>query len=111
LDGSPVKELFDRQGTWSPDGLTMAVIRGSLDFGDPIEVWLSDGARDERMLVRLADAGSLLYWSPDGSRIAVASAPFLTPNIYVIDVDTGRVNTSSHERRQLRHDVRRLVSG
>ncbi len=42
---------------------------------------LSDVIRDE---------GGDVLWSPDGSRILLAPTPFLTPNVNVIDVATGR---------------------
>ncbi len=94
LDGSPPQELTisgepARSGQWSPDGRLIGVPHGAAYFGDPVDIWLTDGRGNERKLTRIDDGSSWLYWSPDGTRIAVVSAPFGSSNVSVIDVTSG----------------------
>lgn len=74
---------------WSPDGRTLAQVRAAA-FGATRQIWLMrDDGGGARILASLeAQYCDALYWSPDGSRIAVSSE---LNTVSLIDVATDEV--------------------
>jgi TolB protein len=85
-DGSAQRRLARRIGggpgvgslAWSPDGSTIAFVRGG------VYVVNADGSQ-ERRLTRIG--ASSLAWSPDGRRIAFARGTRGSSEVYVVNAD------------------------
>jgi len=86
----------EAEPTWSPDGSSIAFVRGSCEPTCDIYVVRSDGTGEHR-LTRTGASGSPT-WSPDGTRIAFTSVHGADRfDIYAINVDgTGVRNLTSN---------------
>ena len=93
VDGSDPYELTDtfvRGGAaWSPDGISIAYIRESLQsYTRHLYIAQADGAQNRMLSGDLEDA-SFSVWSPDGSQLAFVAGDVLDPNLYVVDPSNG----------------------
>ena len=84
-DGTRLRQVtsdlaLDRVPRWSPDGQWMAYFSNR---SGPLQLWMirADGSGD-RQLTK-AERGSIAAWAPDGSSIAVNSAP--VESVYIFD--------------------------
>ena len=103
-DGSSVVQLTDDPATdsisaWSPDGRRIAF--GTYrDGGGGESIYVMDADGSDPVQVLHYDDGWLFCcpdWSPDGTQIAAASAPFL--DIYLVNVDSGEITRLEHSGR------------
>lgn len=77
-------------GTFSPDGATIAVSREE-SRGNSEIVLVSPRGELVRVLTRDRSIDVSPSWSPDGRKLAFCSSRDGTPQIYVADLDSGRI--------------------
>jgi dipeptidyl aminopeptidase/acylaminoacyl peptidase len=74
---------------WSPDGTTLAVVRGNGDGGSDIWLIAADGEGSETRLVGGAWETRSPAFSPDGSQIAFISGEAGSLDVWVVPVSGG----------------------
>jgi len=82
---------------WSPDGSVMAFLSPTPE-GNEIWVWRPDGAEEARPLTRLGSRIDFFSWSPDGSHLAFHGYRYGSPDIFTVEVDSGRVRRLTSDR-------------
>jgi len=80
--------MYEEQGCYSPDGRYVAFVS---DRSGTVEVWLADASgENSRQLTRLGSyIAGFARWSRDGQQIAFHARIPDTPQLYVVDVDSG----------------------
>src|SRR5205085_12275707 len=89
----------DSQPRWSPDGRTLAFVRGAESKPPQIHL-LPMGGGEATVLTRLKGGASNPSWSPDGKRIAFASST--NP---AIDDDTTRAKPKKEPGRVITRPI------
>ncbi|TVR64131.1 MAG: S9 family peptidase [Gemmatimonadales bacterium] len=82
---------------WSPDGSRMAFLAPTPQ-GNEIWMWEPDGSAEPRLLTRLGSRIDFFSWSPDGTRLAFHGYRYGSPDVFTVEVESGRVRRLTSDR-------------
>ena len=82
--------LEDREPDWSPDGRTIAFVRGTRQRGT-LRLISTDGTSDRPLTPATASTDHNPAWSPDGTKVAFVRAVGSDTNLMIADVASGLV--------------------
>ncbi len=80
----------DREPDWSPDGRTIAYVRGTRQRGI-LRLIAADGTSDRPLTSTAPSSDRSPAWSPDGTKVAFVRAVGSAANLMVTDVASGDV--------------------